>query len=230
MAPEPSASAALLPVSVERSDVAPSPKPRVPSKVEPAAANKNSLPAKPPTALPMCASRSQWAHATYPYDHTPRCGRYNPDVSIFAVVTAWSGTVLPLVLSLPSFYVMTGLHGLLCYLDMHKELEEVNIALFGAPRSTHSTAGSDLLGIVLNCVCPWMKSGMPTSFLVFFLVFYGNQSVQPLARTRPTRPALDLARAREPCGVLGAGATPASSTCTAIVSASAAPPCSGWPW
>ena len=200
MAPEPSASAALLPVSVERSDVAPSPKPRVPSKVEPAAANKNSLPAKPPTALPMCASRSQWAHATYPYDQTPRCGRYNPDVSIFAIVTAWSGTVLPLVLSLPSFYILVGLHALFCYLDVIDTLdEEIEWSLFGAQPSAHSCAPILLRALCYPCHAPPHQACPPP--------FWSSSS----SSTAPS-------------------ATNDFLRCTHIVSASAAPPCSGWPW
>ena len=80
--------------------------------------------------------------------------------------------MFPLVLRSPSFYVLVALHGLFCYLDTIDTIgEELEWSLFGAQRLRRACAVTPRPVTLAVHTAP----GVPTSFLIFFLVFYGNQ-------------------------------------------------------
>ena len=94
-----------------------------------------------PTPSPSAAQHGQMRSAPP--------ARYTSNISIFTTVTSWHGTVLPLVLHLPSFYIFVGSHMVFWYLIEYADY-------FNLPPSWSLFSGA------------W-------SLLVFFLVFYGNQ-------------------------------------------------------
>ena len=155
---------------------------------------------RPNTKLPQCARQSHWPTVKPSRLNSVPPHRYTPDISIFTTITSWRGTVLPLVLHLPSFYILVGLHALFCYLDVIDTLdEEIKWSLFGAQPSAHSCAPILLRALCYPCHAPPHQACPPP--------FWSSSS----SSTAPS-------------------ATNDFLRCTHIVSASAAPPCSGWPW
>lgn len=82
---------------------------------------------------------------------------YDADITLFATLLSWNGTVLPLVFKTPSFWLLLALHG-----------------MFIGLREADLNSDADEDG-VWDYEISYSMLGVPTSLLVFFLVFYGSQ-------------------------------------------------------
>ena len=90
---------------------------------------------------------------------------YNADISIFAMLLSWHGTVLPLVLKKPSYYVLVLSHAV--WIGLRQNLEEVPSWLSQPEYNT--------LAIM-------------ASLTVFFLVFYVRPAAEAQTSRHPPHP------------------------------------------
>jgi hypothetical protein len=94
------------------------------------------------------------------------------DLGTFRALLRWKGTMLPLVIGKPVFWVLLLLHAGLCVLkNLRQECPPAGCA---CPSGTDPPCGSPYL-IPLPKL-PWSAVGSVTALLTFFLVFYGSQS------------------------------------------------------
>lgn len=115
---------------------------------------------------------------------------YNPDITLFSTLLSWKGTILPLVLRKPSYYVLVCWHGTLVGLKKH------------AGGDCHAD-GNVTVSDCTSWQEDWLEVNysmlsVPTTMLVFFLVFYGGQCCAPLmlpraphATLHPVWPSVD---------------------------------------
>ena len=75
---------------------------------------------------------------------------YEADISIFATIFSWKGTIIPMVVTRPIFWIQLVLHLILAYIDFSDRFDLPELA--------------------------WTTLTIPTSLVVFFIVFYAGQS------------------------------------------------------
>jgi predicted membrane chloride channel (bestrophin family) len=75
--------------------------------------------------------------------------QYDADISIFATIFAWKGTIIPMVVTRPIFWMQLILHLILAYIDYSERFDLPELA--------------------------WTTLTIPTSLVVFFIVFYSGQ-------------------------------------------------------
>lgn len=98
--------------------------------------------------------KSAWRFRCCGGSHRPELPDYDAEISIFNTIFSWHGTIMPLVLNRPLFWLQLGLHGSLCawHLAAQEDEEYVDIEPL-----------------------EWSTLSIPSSLVVFFIVFYSSQ-------------------------------------------------------
>jgi predicted membrane chloride channel (bestrophin family) len=100
--------------------------------------------------------RSCWNTVSKPFQESfnfttrRKLPEYDADISIFATIFSWRGTILPMVITRPIFWMQIILHLTLAYIDYSPNYDLPELA--------------------------WTTLTIPTSLVVFFIVFYAGQS------------------------------------------------------
>lgn len=80
--------------------------------------------------------------------------QYDPQEHILAVLTRWDGTILPLILKRPLYWLLLFVHAIFLYVDQYLR--------------HYTSRGNGIPAL------SWDVVALPSSLLVFFLVFYGG--------------------------------------------------------